>query len=89
VTSRRGKKHTGHECEPPRPEPLAPFLTWPTYGTWLPGHERGWVQFTASTSRGESDVEQPLARYEHGGTEVRDGYVVDQITRVGCLSISV
>ena len=26
------------------PEPLAYFLTWPTYGTWLPGDERGWVQ---------------------------------------------
>jgi hypothetical protein len=26
------------------PEPLAFFLTWPTYGTWLPGDERGWVR---------------------------------------------
>ena len=26
------------------PEPLAYFLTWPTYGTWLPGDERGWVR---------------------------------------------
>ncbi len=25
--------------EPPMPEPLAFFLTWPTYGTWLPGDE--------------------------------------------------
>ena len=24
-------------------EPLAFFLTWTTYGTWLPGDERGWV----------------------------------------------
>lgn len=23
-------------------EPLAFFLTWTTYGTWLPGDERGW-----------------------------------------------
>ncbi|MCA9023576.1 MAG: hypothetical protein KDA86_00045 [Planctomycetaceae bacterium] len=23
-------------------EPLAFFLTWMTYGTWLPGDERGW-----------------------------------------------
>ena len=29
----------------PLPEPLAYFLTWPTYGTWLPGDERGWVQY--------------------------------------------
>jgi REP element-mobilizing transposase RayT len=27
------------------PEPLAYFLTWVTYGTWLPGDERGWVEY--------------------------------------------
>lgn len=27
-----------------RPRPLAYFLTWTTYGTWLPGDERGWVE---------------------------------------------
>jgi REP element-mobilizing transposase RayT len=31
--------------EPPLPETLAYFLTWPTYGTWLPGDERGWVEY--------------------------------------------
>src|SRR5436305_293988 len=25
-------------------EPLAFFLTWTSYGTWLPGDERGWVE---------------------------------------------
>lgn len=29
------------------PQPLAYFLTWPTYGTWLPGDERGWVEYRA------------------------------------------
>ena len=29
--------------EPPMPYPLAFFLTWTTYGTWLPGDERGRV----------------------------------------------
>ena len=33
------------DCEPPWPEPLADFLTWPTDGTWLPGDERGWVEY--------------------------------------------
>jgi REP element-mobilizing transposase RayT len=28
----------------PFDEPLAYLLTWPTYGTWLPGDDRGWVQ---------------------------------------------
>ena len=35
-------------CEPPWPEPLADFLTWPTDGTWLPGDERGWVEYRHS-----------------------------------------
>lgn len=25
--------------------PVAYFLTWVTYGTWLPGDERGWVEY--------------------------------------------
>ena len=25
-------------------DPLAYFLTWTTYGTWLPGDERGWIR---------------------------------------------
>jgi REP element-mobilizing transposase RayT len=28
----------------PMAVPLAYFLTWTTYGTWLPGDERGWVE---------------------------------------------
>ena len=35
----------GRENEPPMPAPLAYFLTWSTYGTWLPGDERGWIEF--------------------------------------------
>lgn len=26
------------------PDPLAFFLTWTTYGSWLPGDERGWAE---------------------------------------------
>lgn len=26
-------------------EPIAYFLTWVTYGTWLPGDSRGWVEY--------------------------------------------
>ncbi|HRX81051.1 MAG TPA: transposase [Pirellulaceae bacterium] len=26
-------------------DPIAFFLTWATYGTWLPGDARGWVEF--------------------------------------------
>lgn len=38
-------------CEPPLPDPLAFFLTWTTYGTWLPGDERGWVKQGAGFQR--------------------------------------
>ena len=31
--------------EAPMPDPLAYFLTWSTYGTWLPGDERGWIEY--------------------------------------------
>ena len=34
-------------------EPLAYFLTWTTYGTWLPGDERGWSR------KGESGIQLP------------------------------
>ena len=35
----------GRENEGPQPDPLAYFLTWSTYGTWLPGDERGWIEY--------------------------------------------
>jgi REP element-mobilizing transposase RayT len=35
----------GRENEGPLPDALAYFLTWATYGTWLPGDERGWVEY--------------------------------------------
>lgn len=31
--------------EPPMADPLAFFITWSTYGTWLPGDERGWIEY--------------------------------------------
>ncbi|QDT63961.1 transposase [Calycomorphotria hydatis] len=39
--------------QPPQPDPLAFFITWTTYGTWLPGDDRGW------TKRGDSRVQPP------------------------------
>jgi REP element-mobilizing transposase RayT len=29
----------------PTDDPIAYFLTWVTYGTWLPGDARGWVEY--------------------------------------------
>ena len=33
-----------YDGRPVHDDPLAFFLTWTTYGTWLPGDERGWVE---------------------------------------------
>jgi REP element-mobilizing transposase RayT len=38
-----------------QPDPLAYFLTWTTYGSWLPGDERGWVD-----GQGGMHVAEPL-----------------------------
>jgi len=32
-----------YDGRPAADDPLAYFLTWTTYGTWLPGDARGWV----------------------------------------------
>jgi REP element-mobilizing transposase RayT len=43
--NRKARRHRA--CNPGEetmPEPRAYFLTWTTYGTWLPGDERGWVR---------------------------------------------
>ena len=29
----------------PMDDPIAYFITWSTYGTWLPGDQRGWVEY--------------------------------------------
>lgn len=40
-------------------KPLAYFLTWTTYGTWLPGDERGWVKWHG----GFQQPSEPLRNY--------------------------
>jgi len=48
----------------PMGEPLAYFLTWTTYGTWLPGDERGWVEkpgeFRAADHKREERARQRM-----------------------------
>ena len=48
--SRGCRGATSRDNEPPMPEPIAYFLTWTTYGSWLPGDQRGWVQYRAEYS---------------------------------------
>jgi len=40
------------------PDPLAYFITWPTYGTWLPGDARGWVEYHHGWKLPQEQLEQ-------------------------------
>jgi REP element-mobilizing transposase RayT len=54
-------KNKGREFEPRMPEPLAYFLTWTTYGTWLPGDERGWVRYRRGIQAPDSILKREAA----------------------------
>ena len=58
--------------EPPMPECLGYFLTWVTYGTWLPGDERGWIWH----DRGEQPP-HPIRKLEAEATMTEDACVLD------------
>ena len=62
--------------EPPMPEPLAYFLTWPTYGTWLPGDERGWVLYKKG-----SQPPDPIRKLEAEARMTEDVCILDQEQR--------
>ncbi|QEG25190.1 transposase [Mariniblastus fucicola] len=48
-------------------EPLAYFLTWTTYGTWLPGDDRGWNR------KGEHEsLPRNVARFESARGELKE-----------------
>jgi REP element-mobilizing transposase RayT len=62
--------------EPPMPDPLAYFLTWTTYGTWLPGDERGWVK------RGEGfQLPDPIRRSDAEARMTEDACSLDNEQR--------
>ena len=63
-------------CEPPWPEPLADFLTWPTDGTWLPGDERGWVEY-----RHGWQLADPARQREAQARLTEDACLLDQDQR--------
>src|SRR5262245_11622056 len=44
------------------PEPIAYFITWTTYGSWLPGDERGWVE-KPSRLRDPDPAREEFARH--------------------------
>ena len=52
----------------PLDDPLALFLAWTTYGSWLPGDERGWVEkpgrFHAPDAKREQAARQRMTEPE-------------------------
>ena len=59
--------NTKRPNEPMMPDPLGFFLTWPTYGTWLTGDDRGWVQYR------EGRQEPSSIRYEDSKFRMSEG----------------
>ena len=62
--------------EPPMAEPLAYFLTWTTYGTWLPGDERGWVKYHEGFQ-----LPDPLVELEAAARMTADACRLDKLQR--------
>jgi hypothetical protein len=54
------------------PDPLGYFLTWATYGTWLPGDERGWVWH----GRG-FQLPDPIQKLESEARMTEDACILD------------
>jgi REP element-mobilizing transposase RayT len=52
-------------------EPLAYFLTWTTYGTWLPGDERGWNRKREADIQPANPLFVEMARSEMKEPEFR------------------
>jgi hypothetical protein len=53
---------TNEPGQVPNQEPLAYFLTWTTYGTWLPGDERGWVAKPGEFRAPDAGIEDAARR---------------------------
>jgi hypothetical protein len=62
--------------EPPLPDALAYFLTWATYGTWLPGDERGRVDH----GRGQQEPD-PIRKGEAEIRMTEDARILDREQR--------
>ena len=53
-------------------DPVAYFLTWTTYGTWLPGDDRGWTEY-----RHGWKLPRPILERETAARMVEDACVLD------------
>ncbi len=69
-------------------EPLAYFLTWTTYGTWLPGDERGWNRRGEAGTQPANPLFVEMAQSRMKEPELRlsadDRRIVEQTIRDHC-----
>jgi hypothetical protein len=66
-------------------DPLAYFLTWTTYGTWLPGDQRGWVKRNAPGVQAPDEKRRRVARSTMTHTPVvlsqKERELIDDVIR--------
>lgn len=60
-------------------DPIAFFITWPTYGTWLPGDQRGWVELQQGWQ-----LPRPLLELECKSRMTEEACILNQIQRQRC-----
>jgi REP element-mobilizing transposase RayT len=69
-------------------EPIAYFLTWTTYGTWLPGDSRGWNPKDGSGPEIANPLFEEMARSQMTESEFRlstaDRELVEKTIRKHC-----
>lgn len=56
--------------------PIAFFITWVTYGTWLPGDARGWIEY-----RHGWQLPDPIRECEAAAKMTEDAYKLNQEQR--------
>jgi len=61
---------------PAMSDPIAFFITWPTYGTWLPGDAKGWVEFKHGWK-----LPEPVLELECASRMTEDACKLDAIQR--------
>jgi hypothetical protein len=76
ILQRRCDLSAGRPHEPPLPDPLAFFITWSTYGTWLPGDDRGWIEY-----RRGWQLPDPARELEAQAAMTEDACILDREQR--------
>ena len=60
----------------PMGDPIAVFITWPTYGTWLSGDERCWVEFKHGWQLPKPSLGTRVQKPDDGGRRTNHMHIV-------------